>query len=828
MLDPGSALLLFALFQAAEKVIGYAGGKIADAMSKPVWEAAEEHARGLAGKDDTAKRWQAFSKAFADARARFESDAPAPEVARRVSGLLEKMTLKPDADRTWLERLAPELEKASLVSEKPDIDAITHLLVTAFERQEGPRLSRADVSDAAAVFVSVFQDHLFGQPAYQELMLRRAWWEQLRKPRYDTRERYLAQLIYRNQDLEFVGIPELKDRQALRIEDVFIHLETETESEAELSLRRELEFALGSELGSEMESEIAERYRHERIKRRVSAEDTLRENARIVVLGDPGAGKTTLLKYITIAFAQKQSHKLGLSEDRLPIFARLYDYIAKQAERQGDYSLVDYLYTQARENLLLTLEPGFFEAALDRGECCVCLDGLDELGEAGLRREVTAAVSALVTRYPRNRYIVTSRIVGYEEAPLDRRDFVHHTVLPFTDDDIRAFVRKWYTARERDPVAASDRAEHLIKTIMAESRIKTLATNPLMLTIIALVHRIEAELPHERVKLYDKCVTAMVQTWEEVKGLKIEDRQRPYYKYRRRLLEQLAYWMHSQPGVTGRAREVKEGDLQWQLRRFLLDNPKLQLDDEDARQEAQAFIRLAKSRTGLLVERGEGVYAFAHLTFQEYLASADIEHRLAHSIDTMWSEIQPRLHDPHWREVILLLLGSLNKFEKHPTELVRCIFESTDEYEDVLHRYLFLAARALADRVEVDAALHDSIIGRLTEIVHSDRLARNDALAALGLLQGDARAAEVLLGLARDGQVAAEVRRAAAVALGHLGRADAAVLNGLLALARDGRVDDWARSAAAEALGKLGCVIRRMPITDSGACRSPIPAHADH
>src|SRR3990172_9917707 len=25
-----------------------------------------------------------------------------------------------------------------------------------------------------------------------------------------------------------------------------------------------------------------------------------------------------------------------------------------------------------------------------------------------------------------------------------------------------------------------------------------------------------------------------------------------------------------------------------------------------------------------------------------------------------------------------------------------------------------------------------------------------------------------------------------------------------------------------------GCVIRGMPITDSGACRSPIPAHADH
>ncbi len=41
-----------------------------------------------------------------------------------------------------------------------------------------------------------------------------------------------------------------------------------------------------------------------------------------------------------------------------------------------------------------------------------------------------------------------------------------------------------------------------------------------MLTIIALVHRIEAELPHERVKLYDKCVTTLVETWDKVRGIK--------------------------------------------------------------------------------------------------------------------------------------------------------------------------------------------------------------------------------------------------------------------------------------------------------------------
>src|SRR3990172_10957302 len=42
--------------------------------------------------------------------------------------------------------------------------------------------------------------------------------------KYATRDDYLAQIVNRHQDLEFVGIPELKDRQALRIEDGFIHL----------------------------------------------------------------------------------------------------------------------------------------------------------------------------------------------------------------------------------------------------------------------------------------------------------------------------------------------------------------------------------------------------------------------------------------------------------------------------------------------------------------------------------------------------------------------------------------------------------------------------
>ena len=47
------------------------------------------------------------------------------------------------------------------------------------------------------------------------------------------------------------------------------------------------------------------------------------------------------------------------------------------------FSFTDYLNKYCADHLQLRLPPDFFEEALERGECCVCFDGLDELGAAG-------------------------------------------------------------------------------------------------------------------------------------------------------------------------------------------------------------------------------------------------------------------------------------------------------------------------------------------------------------------------------------------------------------------------------------------------------------
>lgn len=639
---------------------------------------------------------------------------------------------------------------------------------------------------------------------------------------YDTREDYITQIIHQQQTLDFADIAESKNDQALHIEDVFIGLQAEVEVQP--SPRGFKERVRKYQLDHERRN--VGKGRPEKTTHRQTVNQALAENLNLAVLGDPGAGKTTLLKYITVAFAKNHPEWLGLKETRLPIFIRLYDYVTKRTEYpKGEFSLLDYFRQFASEQLQLNLPDHFFENALESGDCCICLDGLDVLNAVGLRRELATAIEALVDRFPRNRYIVASRFTGYENAPLDRREFVHLTIQPIGADDIKLFIEKWCSLRNKDSETRQSQTAHLTQAIFANERIKSLATNPLILTIIALEDRIDRDLPQERVKIYDRCVNMLIENSDKEPG----DMNR---NLRRRLLEKLAYWMHSQPSIP------PIGALEGQLRHFLVNDPKLQLTEAQVERETETFLTHVRSSGGLMVEHSTGLYKFSHLILQEFLAACDIERRLAHSSEAIWKEIQPHLHDARWREVILLLVGLLNRFEEHNTELIGHIFNNSDPYEAVIHRNLFLAARALADHAEVGSNLRNQILDSLLKLAASQEMAGWDAFAPLGALQLDQRAAlgvlalaqdekaivgtrlfaaqalgqlgrtddeaRILLGLAHDEKVHADVRSTATQALGQLGNTSPVVLNGLLELAQNEQIYAYVRSDAAQALGRIG------------------------
>src|SRR5690349_4931796 len=131
--------------------------------------------------------------------------------------------------------------------------------------------------------------------------------------------------------------------------------------------------------------------------------------------------------------------------------------------------------------------------------------------------------------------------------------------------------------------------------------------------------------------------------------------------------------------------------------------------------------------TGLIVERGtdeneESIYGFVHRTFQEYFAAADVYRRFIENEDPdiIKDFLVEHLHDPHWSEVILLLLGKLGR--KPVTLRLRQILESKiksrrSRYTDLVQQDLFFVCDCLAEDMPVETDLATIIISRLSKLI---------------------------------------------------------------------------------------------------------------
>ena len=548
------------------------------------------------------------------------------------------------------------------------------------------------------------------------------------------RQAYLDAVVAQTELLELAGIVDTGEQERPKLQEIFVPLSAAEEVEE----------------GDERQpNDKRGRERLIKITRHVTIEQALREHRNLLILGDPGAGKSTLLRYVALAFALNEAGKyLQLHEPLLPILVRLSSFA------QSGQSFVEYFDAYAEKQLHVWLGKKFFERALEDGQAIVCLDGLDEVSQPAQRFDVRNAITAVAARYPRNRFIVTSRVAGYDSASLDKRKFAHHTIVPFSEKEIQSFVEKWYAAREREREQAKMRAANLFNDLKANERLLKLAENPLTLTINALVHqRAQGKLPDARVELYDRCAETLIEEWDKWKGLAPDDRARPYYRLRRRLLERAAYWMHIESQETDVA-QISKRALEMKVAEFLVEDKTLNLSEDTARIEAKQFVALATSRTGILVEREQGTVSFIHLTFQEYFAASDLYWHYHRTPDALWQAIQPHLYDSRWLEVILLLLGRLNDGGNTPSIIVEKILREHDKFDDVIHRDLFLAAQCLADGVNVHESLQNKIIDQLIEPASEQqpryRSLRTDAIQSLGMLKHDKRVQDFLLSLAED------------------------------------------------------------------------------
>ena len=196
-------------------------------------------------------------------------------------------------------------------------------------------------------------------------------------------------------------------------------------------------------------------------------------------------------------------------------------------------------------------------------------------------------------------------------------------------------------------------------------------------------------------ELYEEAIEVLLGKWDEAKGLEtkasLAGRELDAGD-RRSLLEPIALWMMEQ-----RAREIEADDLRHRLNQQFL---KATGDAHRAEQAVNEFLRLINERSGLLAERGQGIYSFSHLTFQEHLAGravADRQDYIAYTLE--------RSGDSWWREVILLEAGYLStQGKRRVSALIQAMMTHSKEPEP--YHNLVLAAECLRDvglaRVEGD------------------------------------------------------------------------------------------------------------------------------
>ena len=463
-----------------------------------------------------------------------------------------------------------------------------------------------------------------------------------------------------------------------------------------------------------------------------------------MLLGDPGIGKSTFLNYVAWLLSRPATNalidRLGW---RLPLPMVLREMEVRGARRFDD--LLEAFLNHKMSAPLLEDDRDYLMRTLDEGQAFLLLDGIDELGDRETRERLRSAVFEGMSRYPDCHWLMTSRIVGYDEAPFDaahNRAVARHAgdvlmnvsqplgdhdgggsdnalpsndsagelsrallrrgardrfpvepvygsmqtatryIAPFDDRRIGAFARNWYVLREAAAIRAGANADHLVRAVHADPSILRLARVPNLLTMMALIHRIEATLPHGRALLYERIAEAYLESIDKFRGIAAGPHDLPRKKG----------WL-ARVGIEMQRRRMSKGIVP-DAAAILMDADTVKgwLSEEMGRSDtypdtpsAEEFLKVVGRRSGLFLPRGEGRYAFVHLSFQEYFAAVALKRevtrlrwakgnasRLGFDRDTLadWAGLSV------WRETFSFLFELLASEEEDDwhADLLDCVF----------------------------------------------------------------------------------------------------------------------------------------------------------
>jgi len=371
-----------------------------------------------------------------------------------------------------------------------------------------------------------------------------------------------------------------------------------------------------------------------------------------VIVGSPGSGKSTFLEWLQVKVAAAEEELVLAGRQAIPLLLRVRQLDARDLPHGA--ALIEKV-TASRDRAAL-MPAGWIDRQMAAGRVLFMLDGLDEVDPELRDTHVIPWLAGMHQEFPRCHYLVSSRPVGYPPGAFPRMEAAECDLLDFDDDDVRHYARHWCTAVRlaRNELEEEARREgtvdgdRIVDGFKGHLYIHNLARNPLMLSAICLVNYFEGgQLPKDRAVLYKLCVEGLLHHWDQRRGIHSEFT----LDEKLRCCREVAIAMQA-----GDRAELEAASVSGILERVLGDS-----------ERATQLLEHIRYRTGLLLERRPDIFAFAHLTFQEYLAACAVHEGNQLGIDVQ--QLVREHADGRWNEVIALFCALA------PVPVARCTIE---------------------------------------------------------------------------------------------------------------------------------------------------------
>jgi hypothetical protein len=440
---------------------------------------------------------------------------------------------------------------------------------------------------------------------------------------------------------------------------------------------------------------------------------------RAIILGDPGGGKSTTVQNICFEL----SRALGLatqyvekdiesSKQKMPFRIVLRSFDSRR-RADSNLTILGFLIDDLAEGVdedRATVEQ-FVRYSLINGTAVVLFDGLDEVLDVSVRREYVALVEQFASQYPAAPVLVTSRFVGYMDAPL-APEFDCLSLARFQEEEVREYARKLLSVVKsvKESKVEKDVSRFLEQTSKNASDLRE---NPLLLGLMVWLFSMKGDVPTNRPEIYRECPTLMFEKWDQNRGILVgipSDFE---------LLDLFGYIAHA---IFGRA-DLEEGvSKDWLQTRMKEYFAKWYDNRARATEVAVSLVEFLTGRAWVMSEVGQNVFKFTHRTFLEYFFAKYVNAQ----VDTtkgLIGRIRPKIYDGQLEIINHLSLQMFTyreprKVEQAIDELLTMASDARKKPWQSANAILFLAGSCeyLMTSEQKYKALTETLIKRVVEV----------------------------------------------------------------------------------------------------------------